>query len=1011
MKLTEPSLVLTFLGNDLEPGHSTTQTIDYSWLVNRSAELSRQLLNGLKSSSDQVGITLFRKCPSVEDIIATEGNIRVQVYDDTTLKFTGFLSTNYQWTLTDHGEQALQLTIESVGTRLFSKPFIETGHYFFNTSASAAIYAIINPLGIPFRSGDERKLLQPIQKDIDAGKSCREILDSLFYECNAVYFFNERGELCIFNITADTTGAQKIDSAHLFNSKGKSISLSKSLRTYKGARVQYAETASATNYLVYRNTTGQDSVHPFCHLKLGAGEWFDGAEIYTAAEWSAATADTFREPTLISAVNASSESSIVGSNEILAISNAVQDVIAETGITVSIEAVGGKWFKITCHNTTAYDRYIDKLDLKADIVYQKSDGIIRTQVTGSTDGKSLLEEEMTWIHDKDNAQKHANLLAQYYKSCGANYTFYSDLDIPLGSVIELNDDVFSGLDVFVLVYAQKTSASSDICEYKAVGITTFNLAEAVYHGTTEPAKQSGAQGAQGEPGASTIVQYARGTSLTNPPSEAMQWNGVDMLWDGQVMLWSTDLYSDTVPEAARGEYIWMRTKVGDAPWQYSRLTGSASYDPIFLGAVNSLPTQTPDGLNLIDGDYFVASENFDNDNYLEGFAYIYNGSTWSMMDLEDVDNAPKALQCLGGILASGANVANATKSIWGWFANLVAQNAVIDNLFSQAITILTGGHIESVDFVAPFEGDVCDVDTSGVQSYEGFSFVESTFVSAVSSWGYGVYKFKCTSGGRYNGTWSLYQDSTLKVSGLNNNSTNPSMRSYGVYISFDGEGAVARTDDEIIINYYRSTIPGQGFHLGSDGTFICSNATVSGDSFFRGRFDCDVIKTEVDTTSSQSISVTDTTKTQGSTVATALQSAGFSAGVKIAATISGATNPVRFISYSGENVYFFDENFNPVDIADYFSVKQYREDTGAVSTADSTNQIGRFKVDKGTYLRYWVKYYMDNSYTITAYNGGNRLTVDIPDNGVGLEFGQLFYGAQTQVGGINCYPVYMAKGS
>ena len=106
MKLTEPSLVLTFLGNDLEPGHSTTQTIDYSWLVNRSAELSRQLLNGLKSSSDQVGITLFRKCPSVEDIIATEGNIKVQVYDDTTLKFTGFLSTNYQWTLTDHGEQA-----------------------------------------------------------------------------------------------------------------------------------------------------------------------------------------------------------------------------------------------------------------------------------------------------------------------------------------------------------------------------------------------------------------------------------------------------------------------------------------------------------------------------------------------------------------------------------------------------------------------------------------------------------------------------------------------------------------------------------------------------------------------------------------------------------------------------------------------------------------------------------------------------------------------------------------
>lgn len=725
MKLTEPSLVLTFLGNDLEPGHSTTQTINYSWLVNRSAELSRQLLNGLKSSSDQIKITLFRKCPSVEDIIATEGNIKVEVYDDTTLKFTGFLSTNWTWSVTDHGEQALQLTIETVGTRLFSKPFIESGHYFFNTSASAAIYEIIHPLGISFRSGDERKLLQPIQKDIDAGKTCRDIIDSLVYECNAVYFFNEKGEFCVVEITADTTGAQVVDSSHLFNSKGKAVSLSKSLRTYKGARIQYAETASATNYLVYRNTTGQDSVHPFCHLKLGAGEWFDGAEIYTAAEWSAATADTFREPTLISAVNASSESSIVGSNEILAISNAVQDVVAESGVTVTIEAVGGKWFKITCHNTTAYDRYIDKLDLRADIVYQKSNGIIRTQVTGPTDGKSLLEEEMTWIHDKDNAQKHANLLAQYYKSCGANYTFYSDLDIPLGSVIELNDDVFSGLDVFVLVYAQKTSASSDICEYKAVGITTFNLAEAVYHGTTEPAKQSGAQGPSGEPGASTEVQYAKGTNPTIPPSEAMTWNGVDMLWDGDVMLWSTDLYSDTVPEPSRGEYIWMRTRVGDAPWQYSRLTGSTAWEPRFLGVYDSnkgVPTQTPDGLGLIEGDYFVAGDSWS--SFAKGETYKYTGVSWIPAG---TDNPTMLLQALSAMKEQGVDFNNLNDpNTISWFATIIS-----DTVIARTIKAIQG-FFDSIYVTgdSQFDGNIFN---EAFQTYKGSNGATLSFTTPSGS--------------------------------------------------------------------------------------------------------------------------------------------------------------------------------------------------------------------------------------------------------------------------------------
>ena len=689
MRLNDPKLILTFLGNDLEPGHSTEQEIDSSYIVNLSAEELRQLLNGLKSSSDTLKITLFRRCPSVEDIIATEGNIKVQLYDEDQLKWTGFLSTNYSYAITDHGEQALVCTIETVGTRLFNRTFIETGYHFFDCAANAAVYAVISPLGLTIRSGDERKLLQPVRKEVDSKMTRRQILDQLFYECNSVYSFNERGELCITNINADTAEAPTVSSDHLFTVNGKAVSLTKALRTYKGARVQYTETAGANNYLVYRNTTGQDNDHQYCNLKLGPGEYFDGAEIYTAAEWSEATADAFREPTLISACNADSESSIVGSGEIMSISDIQQRVIADFGIEVAFEHVGGKWFKLTCHNTGNTDRYILRLDLYADIVFVKSNGVIRTQITGPADGKALLEEELTWIHDKDNAQRHANLLADYNKSCGAQYTFYSDLSIALGSVIKLHESTFSGLEVFVLVYARKSPKESDIYEYKAVGVSSFNLDQPAYHGTSESGKQSGKQGPKGEPGPASEVQYAIGDSIIYPPGDDMQWSSADMLWGGDPMLWNTATWGDAVPPQERGKYIWMRTRVGDGPWQYSRLTGSTSWDPENLGVcTTACPTTSKSGLGLIPGDYFVAGATFNDPSpsgpeYKRGYAYTYTGSTWDEMDLTDPNNSAKALQLASNLFASGINVTDSTASIWAWFKNMVAQNAVIESLWAQ----------------------------------------------------------------------------------------------------------------------------------------------------------------------------------------------------------------------------------------------------------------------------------------------------------------------------------------
>ena len=181
----------------------------------------------------------------------------------------------------------------------------------------------------------------------------------------------------------------------------------------------------------------------------------------------------------------------------------------------------------------------------------------------------------------------------------------------------------------------------------------------------------------------------------------MLWNDVPMQWDGENMRWAAVEYTDDVPNMQRARYIWMRTRVGDGEWQYTRLTGSTSWDPENLGVcTTACPTQSKEGLGLVEGDYFVAGAQFtdpvDGNTYEAGYAYVYNGSAWEGMDITSADNARKASDLLDSLITSNTQIpaSNNQCSIWLWAKNFAAQNAVIDNLFSQAITILSGGHIK-----------------------------------------------------------------------------------------------------------------------------------------------------------------------------------------------------------------------------------------------------------------------------------------------------------------------------
>lgn len=495
MKFNSPTLSLSFLSDDIKEGHLREQTIGKDGIVSRSISIDYQLLSNLESSSNQAHILILGRLPVIEDIISTEGNIKAVLKDGDDVVFTGFLSTSFTWNVTDSGEKALSLTIEDIGTRELEKPFIEEGVHLFNTTARSVVERIAKKVGITL-SSTFPPFIDEVTYLVEAGESAKDILTSLFYELGYAYYFTPNGELDAYKIECKSTdNVPVIGEGKLYSVGGTAITLKKTLRQYSGARIIYTALGEAEDYLIYRNETGKGTGHPYCYLPLDAGESFDGSSVYKVTE-----GEEIILPRL-EAVNASGESDIVGSNKIVSISNLRPYFVAESGyISASIKEAGGPYINISAKNTGHLKYHITRLDAYADIIYEKSTNIVRADNSLAVGSKSLLSEELKWVHTKEKATEHANLLSQYYKNAGSEYSFYSTDEFEVGDIVRLADTIHSSLVVSVLIYSKTVTDESNVAVYRSVAIEPFNLMEKVFIETLLKSNQrvKGEDGKDGE---------------------------------------------------------------------------------------------------------------------------------------------------------------------------------------------------------------------------------------------------------------------------------------------------------------------------------------------------------------------------------------------------------------------------------------------------------------------------------------------------------------------------------
>ena len=245
--------------------------------------------------------------------------------------------------------------------------------------------------------------------------------------------------------------------------------------------------------------------------------------------------------------------------------------------------------------------------------------------------------------------------------------------------------------------------------------------------------------------------------------------------------------------ATLGEMSWSEKLDCDDQTEYS----------LNLGAISAFPSNYVP----VSGDYFVCSGAFGNFTYAT--PYIYDGISWSPMSINTAD-AQKLITLLSTAIKGGITITQGT-ALWQWIENFVAQNALIENLFAQHITILDNGCIHS-EYYDDDGNPKLTATISKVGSGFSVALDIETFLISCGNIA-GTYKWVCDD---TNSFWDRATGNPLS------SKTTAGMADYGITI----------TGNPIKYNEITVTVHpdvGMGFWLGANGELKCENAQVRGD--------------------------------------------------------------------------------------------------------------------------------------------------------------------------------------
>lgn len=694
--------------------------------VVRNIRQDEQLTTNLESSSLLWKVTLPHDC-AYSTTILEEDEWSAVLYDEDSSHntypfFTGYLSDSANYTINQNGQQALQVTLEDKGVHLFKQPYTKTvseeisGDFSYDddqTQRYGVIQQLCKKLNIDYNISYTDTT--PVRYVVEPSETYESLLKSLCKEFCYAYSFDNLGRLYLIPLsTSNFVNVPEVNDTELYDS----IQLSKKAATYKGSRIEYKELATRTGALIYRDISkpNDNATHPDCWISLNAGD------VYPAGNNSITyyKVTDLQEGAEVFSFDSSTLSTTVNWYD----GSGTTDVFTNYG-------VNELQIKITC----VTNGHIDKLEASADLTYVKSKNVVYGNADSITE--ALREEECKWIHTEDPAKKYANFIAQYDKYCSRTFTFKTTNNYTLGQIIRLRENLHTGLGSYIMItrrtrtltdYDSTNKSFSGVWTYDAVSTSEFDYSKQVIPlKTTVPPSTtytempdlSDVSGFTLSTDKSNLVRDSRSTATQTITISANITGVVDPITitaeysTGQSII-STAVsvpYTMTLPEAMPYS---LTTESYPSSVNVHATAGTLTYNmaiPVvdktmyykclgnFQDDVTCISYCSQNNIPILIGDFYVINNSNSAAKGDTRECYSYNNLSgepnFQNMPL-DINNASKFLASLYEATKSGVDLTRiSSPNTVSWFNTIIAAKAIIDNLFSQYITILDTGSIHS----------------------------------------------------------------------------------------------------------------------------------------------------------------------------------------------------------------------------------------------------------------------------------------------------------------------------
>lgn len=605
MTFTNPNITLS--GKD-----GWTLSIGNESIIVTSFKEEQKLMNGLSPSGNKVGIEIS-DWNKVSEIMTRSEDLKATLCDGSTPVFTGYLSNKSTWQLTDSGIKKMSLTLEDVGTRLLGKTFLPdaTGDEFVDCKLFAFVQRICDRCGIVLSSASARDV--SIRAIVNGKSTCKDILNQVMKETGYVYSFDSRGRMYLYQIPSSAVSSHTFDNSNLWTVGQTAVKSDRNIRKYERTRLEFDEYESVSSASVYRDISGKDDEYRNCKILIPSKTAYPDRENGLPSKYECTDLQTGKE--------------------IVSISNITPIVECIGKVDYSITKTGAKEISVLIENKTSTDATVTKLEALADIIRIKGNTIILSgEAVEDSDSDNVYEMKLSYIHNKADAEETAKVLDWYYKYSDYSYEFYSKDSVDIGSVVRINDNTLSGLDVTVLITERIRKGNTDIITYRGVAYspfkttvikdTTINRPPVIIDGGQDG--KDGQPGKDGEPGEDAkqfLIKSYSGNfikDLRNTGTQSIRVNVYQSGYAGDLLLESS---SGTVT-GENGSYL---------------VTVPMNLNTLVLNAYSIIPSAGEYNSSI----YYFSKDSEGKYSHVEATAqnYLsyYMAEAWDMTEIHSVD--------------------------------------------------------------------------------------------------------------------------------------------------------------------------------------------------------------------------------------------------------------------------------------------------------------------------------------------------------------------------------------